>query len=348
MALPSDADLRSLPKVELHVHVEGSISAVTALSLARRYRVDPRELGLVGGRYPDRFDNLAHFIRVYLAVSRLIRTPDDLAMIFAAFARQQVSQGVLYTEATFTAMAHVRNGMEPVALWAAVRDGLADIDSGTEIRLIIDAQRDLGSDDARDNVRLVENADAPIVGLGLSGPEGEENDREFVVLRQAADRLHLGLAVHAGEEGPPDQVRAALDDLGADRIAHGVAAAKAPDLIERLKRDAVPLDMCLSSNVGIGIFPSLEAHPFADLWRAGLNVNLSSDDPPFLSTTLIDELRHAARLASLSRADLADLQRRAALAAFAPADTRGRLVAAIDAWTDRHRSCDGEARPSQA
>ena len=348
MVPPSDADLRSLPKVELHVHVEGSISAATALSLARRYRVDPRELGLVEGRYPDRFDNLAHFIRVYLAVSRLIRTPDDLAMIFAAFARQQVSQGVLYTEATFTAMAHVRNGMEPVALWAAVRDGLADIDSGTEIRLIIDAQRDLGSDDARDNVRLVENADAPIVGLGLSGPEGEEKDREFVVLRQAADRLHLGLAVHAGEEGPPAQVRAALDDLGADRIAHGVAAAKAPDLIERLKRDAVPLDMCLSSNVGIGIFPSLEAHPFADLWRAGLNVNLSSDDPPFLSTTLIDELRHAARLASLSRADLADLQRRAALAAFAPADTRGRLVAAIDAWMDRHRSCDGEARPSQA
>ena len=347
MVPPSDADLRSLPKVELHVHVEGSISAATALSLARRYRVDPRELGLVEGRYPDRFDNLAHFIRVYLAVSRLIRTPDDLAMIFAAFARQQVSQGVLYTEATFTAMAHVRNGMEPVALWAAVRDGLADIDSGTEIRLIIDAQRDLGSDDARDNVRLVENADAPIVGLGLSGPEGEEKDREFVVLRQAADRLHLGLAVHAGEEGPPAQVRAALDDLGADRIAHGVAAAKAPDLIERLKRDAVPLDMCLSSNVRIGIFPSLEAHPFADLWRAGLNVNVSSDDPPFLSTTLIDELRHAARLASLSRADLADLQRRAALAAFAPADTRGRLVAAIDAWTDRHRSCDGEASPSQ-
>jgi len=332
VALPSDGDLRSLPKVELHVHVEGSITAATALSLARRHRADPRELGLVEGRYPDRFDNLAHFIRVYLAVSRLIRTPDDLAMIFAGFAGQQASQGVLYTEATFTAMAHVRNGMEPVAMWAAVRDGLAEGEGRSKIRLIVDAQRDLGSDDARANVRLVENADAPIAGLGLSGPEGEEQERDFVVLRQAADRLHLGLAVHAGEEGPPDQVRAALDDLGADRIAHGVAAAKDPDLIERLKRDAVPLDMCLSSNVGIGIFPSLEAHPFANLWRAGLNINVSSDDPPFLSTTLIDELRHAARLASLSRADLADLERRAALAAFAPADTRARLVAAIDAW----------------
>ena len=334
MALPSDDDLRSLPKVELHVHVEGSITAETAMSLARRYGADPRELGLVEDRYPDRFDDLAHFIRVHNAVCRLIQTPDDLAMIFAAFARQQASQGVLYTDATFTAMTHVRNGMDPVAMWAAVRDGLAETGDGNEIRIIVDAQRDLGPDDAMANVRLVENADAPISGLGLSGPQGEWREDDFIVLRQAADRLHLGLAVHSGEEGPPDQVRASLDDLGADRIAHGVAAAKDPDLIERLKRDAVPLDMCLSSNVGLGIFPSLEAHPFARFWWEGLNVNVSTDDPGFLSTTLIDELRHAARLADMSRADLADLQRRAALAAFAPADTRRRLVAVIDAWDE--------------
>jgi adenosine deaminase len=94
----------------------------------------------------------------------------------------------------------------------------------------------------------------------------------------------------------------------------------------------VPLDMCLSSNVGLGIFPSLEAHPFARLWREGLNVNISTDDPGFLSTTLIDELRHASRMAGMSRADIADLQRRAALAAFAPAATQAGLVAAIDTW----------------
>jgi adenosine deaminase len=126
---------------------------------------------------------------------------------------------------------------------------------GSEIRLIVDAQRDLGSDDARATVRLVENADAPIAGLGLSGPEGTEQERDFVVLRQAADRLHLGLAVHAGEEGPPDKVRAALDDLGADRIAHGVAAAKDPDLIERLKRDAYRSTCVSRLTWGSGSFP---------------------------------------------------------------------------------------------
>ncbi len=328
-------DLPSLPKVELHVHIEGSITPATALALARRHRIDTDQLGLVEGRYPDPFEDLAHFIRVYLAVSRLIRTPDDLALVTASFARQQAEQGVLYTEATFTAMTHVRNGMEPAAMWAAVRDGLAEAAGESDIRLIIDAQRDLGPADAAACVRLVEDANAPIVGLGLSGPEGSERERDFGALREAADRLHLGIAVHAGEEGPPDKIRAALDELGADRIAHGVAAIRDPELMERLRRDAVPLDMCLSSNVGIGAFRSLEDHPFPQFWRAGLNVTVNSDDPPFFSTTLTDELRHAARLADLSKSDIAELERRAARAAFAPADVRDRLTAAIDAWQHR-------------
>ncbi len=168
--------------------------------------------------------------------------------------------------------------------------------------------------------------------MGLSGVEGPEHEHDFSVLRDAADRLHLGLAVHAGEDGPPDKVRAALDDLGADRIAHGVAAIRDPDLMARLKRDRVPLDMCLSSNVGIGVFPSLEDHPFPEFWRAGLNVTVNSDDPPFFSTTLTDELRHAGRLADLTAADQAELQRRAARAVFAGADVRDQLLAAIDGW----------------
>ncbi len=123
--------LRSLPKVELHVHLEGCITPATAPALARRHRLDAARLGLVRGRYPDRFEDLAHFIRVYLAVSRLIRSPDDLLLVAASFARQQADQGVLYTEATFTAMTHVRNGMEPAAMWATVRDGLAEAPAGS-------------------------------------------------------------------------------------------------------------------------------------------------------------------------------------------------------------------------
>ena len=117
------------------------------------------------------------------------------------------------------------------------------------------------------------------------------------MLREAADTLGLGLAAHAGETGGPEQVWAALDDLGADRIGHGVASARDAALVERLARDGIPVEVCPSSNVSVGIFDSLEDHPFPDMWRAGVNVTINSDDPPFFTTTLAQELSRAAHLA---------------------------------------------------
>jgi aminodeoxyfutalosine deaminase len=172
---------------------------------------------------------------------------------------------------------------------------------------------------------MAEGADAPIAGLGLSGIEGSVPEGEFRVLREAADRLDLGLVAHAGETGGPERVWAAIDDLGADRIGHGVASARDESLVKRLVQDAIPVEVCPSSNVALGIFESLDDHPFPKLWRAGVNVTVNSDDPPFFSTTLASELVHAARLADLTEDDLLELQRRAARAAFVPPDERKRL-----------------------
>jgi aminodeoxyfutalosine deaminase len=134
--------------------------------------------------------------------------------------------------------------------------------------------------------------------------------------------------VHAGETGTPDNVRAALDDLGADRIGHGIAAVRDPDLVARLVREQVPLEVCPSSNVTLSIVEDLDAHPIRELWEAGVEVTVNSDDPPFFATTLTDELAHARRLLALDRRGLAELQRRAARAAFAPEHRRADLVAA--------------------
>lgn len=155
---------------------------------------------------------------------------------------------------------------------------------------------------------------------------------EFLPFRVAARRLGLGFEVHAGEMGPPESVVETIDILEADRIGHGVAAIGDPALLERLVRDQVVLDVCPTSNVGTGLFPSLEAHPVAAFWRAGVNMTVSSDDPPFFLTTLTDELRHVVRLARLSRQDLGELQRRAARVAFATPETKVEILAKIDAW----------------
>lgn len=328
----SGRDLALLPKVELHVHLEGTIAAETAVELARRHGDDPdRVLALEDGHYPARYRDFDHFVDTFLATSRQVRTPDDLATVAAAFARAQAEQGVRYTETTFTALTLVSQGMEPAAMWAALRDGFADAPD-TRVGLIVDSVRELGADASRRTVRLVEEAAAPVVGLGLTGVEGSVPERDFAHLRDVADRLGLGLTVHAGETGSAANVRAALDDLGADRIGHGIAAAADPELVARLVRDRVALEVCPSSNVTLGLVPDLDHHPLPRLWEAGVQVTVSSDDPPFFATTLTDELRHAARLAGLTRRELAELQRRAVRASFAPDDVQTELLARIDAW----------------
>ncbi|MGH2753247.1 MAG: adenosine deaminase [Actinomycetota bacterium] len=326
-------DLVSLPKVELHVHLEGTITAATATDLARRHGEDPASvLPLVDGRYPERFGSFLEFVELYLAVSRLVRTPDDLYTVAASFARDQAAQNIIYTEATFTALTHVSNGMDPVAMWDAVTSGFGEAGSDVEVHLIVDSVRDMGVDHAEATVRLVGSAAAPIVGLGLAGIEGSAPERDFKILRDAATHFDLGLAVHAGETGTPENVRAALDDLGADRIGHGVAAWQDRSLVERLARERVPVEVCPSSNVALRIFASLAEHPFPDMWRAGINVTINSDDPPFFSTSLTRELEFAQEVAALDAREIAELQRRAVAASFAPEATRTRLSSAIDSW----------------
>ena len=333
VVLATDRDIATVPKVELHVHLNGSITETSAATLARRHGGDPDQtLGLVDGRYPGVYPDFEGFLAAYLAANAFVRTPEDLEFVAAEFARAQAAQNVVYSEAIFTAMICVRNGMEPKAMWAALRRGLAAGGPSTRIALVIDAIRDLGPDEAEATVQLVEDADAPIVALELTGIEGTWPIEAFIPFRAQARRLGLGFEVHAGEMGPPSSVVSTLDVLHADRIAHGVAAIHDPVLLERLVRDQIPLVVCPSSNVGVGLFPSLEAHPVTEFWRRGVNFSISADDPPFFRTTLLDELRHVVRLADLSRGDLAELQRRAARNSFATERAKTELMAAIDAW----------------
>ncbi len=332
----SDEDLRALPKVELHVHLEGTIRPETAIALARRHGEDPdRVLPLVDGGYPSRYDSFDQFVELYLAVSAQLRTPDDLAVVAADFARHQAEQGVRYSEATFTATTHVRNGMEPRAMWQAVADGLAEVPE-TRVGLIVDAVRNFGTPNGHETVALVEDAgDAPVVALGLAGTETAAPCEDFPMLRPAADRLGLGLVVHAGEIGPAAEVAAALDLLAPDRIGHGIAVVDDPAVLSRVVADEVPLEVCPTSNVVLGAVADHAAHPFPRLWSAGANVTVNSDDPPFFGTTLTEELRHAERLARLAVRTSHCCNDARCPPASCPSGVAAGLIAEIDAWVGR-------------
>lgn len=331
--LATERDIVTMPKVELHIHLNGSISEATASELARRHGADPAEaLQLLNGRYPGRYPNFGGFLDAYMLANNFVRTPDDLEFVAAEFARGQAVQNIVYSEAIFTAMIYIRNGMAPEAMWRALRKGLSAGGPGTRIALVVDAIRDFGHEEAAATIELVEHADAPIVGLCLTGVDSTEPIEAFGVLRDASTRLGMGFEVHAGEMGPPESIVEAIDVLHADRIGHGVAAIHDPAVLDRLIREQVALDVCPSSNVAISLFPSLEAHPVATFWRDGVNMTISSDDPPFFHTSLNDELRHVVRLADLSRDDLAMLQRRAARNSFAAPEVKTAVLSELDAW----------------
>jgi aminodeoxyfutalosine deaminase len=334
-SLATEHDIVSIPKVELHIHFGGSISEATAATLARRHGADPEQaLILRDGRYPGIYPEFQGFLDAYLAANQFVRTPEDLELVAAELARDRAAQNVIYSETIFTAMIYARNGMDAGAMWSALARGLRAAGPATRIGILVDAIRDFGRPEADATVALVEAAPpgTPIVGLGLTGIEGTMPVEDFVPYADAARRLGLGLEVHAGEMGPPSSVIESLDVLHADRIGHGVAAIREPELVERYVRDQVVLDVCPTSNVAIGEYPSLQAHPITTFWAAGVNLNVSSDDPTFFGITLTDELRNVVRLLGLSRGDLAELERRGARAAFQPQPVRDELVARIDAW----------------
>lgn len=327
----TEEQIRLLPKIELHVHYGGNFSEAIALELARRNGVDPQSLPLIEGRYPRAYADFGAFLDALIRLDGLVRTAEDAETVAAAFARGQAAQQVIYSEVIVTALTYVRQGLPPAELWAALKAGFASVPE-TRVGIIVDAIRDAGPAELEETLRLVESADGPIVGIALTGVEDSWPIEDFAFIRPEADRLGLGIEVHAGETGPPASIAASLDVLGADRIGHGVAAIRDPALLDRLVREHVPLDVCPTSNVQIGLFGSLDEHPVRVFWDAGVNMTISSDDPYLMGTSLTHELTHVARLASLTVGDMVTLQRRAARNAFLPGPERAALEMQIDNW----------------
>ena len=333
----TDEDLRALPKVELHVHLEGTVSAATAATLARGHGENPTDVLVLADdatdedlRYPAPFVDFDQFVRCFVATSGQLREPADLTAATAAFVAGQAAQGVVWTEATFTATTLVWQGWDPDAMWDAVAEGIGDAPVG----LIIDTPRNLGAEMGHSAVGLVERGlsrGLPVVGLGLTGPETSAPASEFAFLGTEAQRLGLGLAVHAGETGGASQVMDALA-IGAQRIGHGVAIAKDPAIMAEVAARGVVCEVCPSSNVVLGVVPSLAVHPLPAMAAAGVAVTINSDDPPFFSTTLTEELRHAEQMLNLDRAGHAELQRRAAESSFMPEAQRTQVLASINTW----------------
>ncbi len=293
--------IRRMPKVELHVHLEGSIQPATLLALARRNNVTLPATDEAGLQRWYRFTDFKHFIEIYLAISACLCTPADIELIATDFLRQQAAQNIRYSEVTFTPYTHFStNRRIPFdeqfdALSRARAWGQREL--GVQCNWVFDLAR---------NVRPVEHSltvaewaiagkDRGVVGFGLGGIEAGNPPELFAEAFALARAAGLAAVPHAGEIAGAESVRGAIEVLDARRIGHGVRCLEDPALVELMRARQIPLEVCPTSNVCLGVAPSFAAHPLPRLLAAGLYVTLNSDDPPMFNSTLTDEYLQSAQ-----------------------------------------------------
>jgi adenosine deaminase len=312
--------VRAMPKVELHVHLEGSILPETLLALAQRRGVSLPAVDSKSLAEWFRFRDFEHFVEIYLTCSRCLRAPEDFQRIALDFLAAQAAQNVVYTEAHFTIGTHLGNGLPGAevreALWEAVREG--EERHGVRLRWIPDIVRNVPHWADATLEWALDGVDEGVVALGLSGSEARFSSEPFRDHFLEAGRRRLHRVAHAGEHAGPEVIEAVLDRLGAERIGHGVRAADSDVLMKELAEWRIPLEVCPTSNVCLGVAKDIASHPFDRLRRAGLAVTANSDDPALFNTDITHEYLKLAEAFHYEAEDLAQLALGALSHAFLP------------------------------
>jgi adenosine deaminase len=324
-------DLRRLPKVDLHVHLECAIDRATLRTLAARYRIElPASLTTEGYRFHDfeEFRDAVHCIRPCLSAE------SDFALAAFELCRKYAAEAVPYFEVSFTLGAHgLRLGDWEMPL-AAVLDGLqaGREQFGIRSSVIVDHGRSQPEEVAMRALKVaLKFRDRGVVGFGLGGNERWPPESFARVFHAAVDG-GLRSVPHAGEMAGPESIRGAIDHLKAERIGHGIRILEDPELVEVARSRGIALEVCPTSNVMLRMVESAGEHPLRDLLEQGLPVTLNSDVPGILGTQLTTEFEFAREHFGMDDRELTALARAGVRASFADAHLKREIIAAIDSW----------------
>jgi adenosine deaminase len=320
--------MRDLPKIELHLHLEGGAPPGFIRGLAQEKRTDLSGIFAPDGSYA--FKDFWHFLGVYEAATSVLKSPEDYARLTRAVLEQSAAHGVVYSEA-FLSPDFCGGG--DLAAWreylAAIRGAAeeAQRDFGITLRGIVTCIRHFGPERAKPIAECAaETAGDWLVGFGMAGDELKGKPADFRWPFDCAREAGLRITVHAGEWGGAASVRDALEALRPERLGHGVQAIEDPALVDRLAEDGIVLECCPGSNVALGVFPSWRAHPIERFREKGVKVTVSTDDPPFFHTTMTSEYENLARAFGWDEGVFAEIARTSLDAAFCDAETKDRIA----------------------
>jgi adenosine deaminase len=278
-----------VPKVELHVHLEGAIPHTTLWQLVQKYGGDPSVPSLEALEQRFQYRDFAHFIRMWTWKNGFLREYEDFSLIAEATARDLSRQNIRYVEAFYSPTDFARHGLGTLGLTEAIRAGLSRVPE-IEVSLVADLVRD--SEPERASVTLSEVNEARelgVIGIGIGGAEHDHPPEPFAGVYQEARRLGLRTSAHAGEAAGADSIWGALCALRVDRIGHGTRAREDEALLDYLAEREIPLEMCPLSNVRTAVVPSLFEHPIRPYFERGIAVTVNTDDPKMFGNSLAQE-----------------------------------------------------------
>jgi adenosine deaminase len=319
--------IHDLPKIELHLHLEGAAPPAFIRDLAQRKRMDISGIFTPEGGYA--ITDFWHFLKVYEAATSALKTPEDYHRLTLAVLEESAKSGVVYSE---TFLSPDFCGGRDLSAWReylhAIREAAdqAERDMGITLRGIVTCIRHFGPEKARETALCAaETAGNWLVGFGIAGDEKVGKPGDFAWSFDLAREAGLRLTVHAGEWGGPESIRDALADLRPERIGHGVRAIEDLALVDELAERGVVLEVCPGSNIALGLYPGWRQHPVGTLFDRGVKVTISTDDPPFFHTTMAREYDRLAEAFDWDAGVFRQIAQTSLDAAFCDADTRARI-----------------------
>jgi adenine deaminase len=321
-----------LPKAELHIHIEGSLEPEMMLALAERNRVPLPYADVEAVRTAYRFGNLQDFLDLYYQGMSVLRQEQDFYDLAMAYLRRAASQNVHHAEIFFDPQGHTERGIAfktvVDGLWRALGDGQREL--GISASLILCFLRHLDEASAQRSLDEALPWRDRIVGIGLDSSEKGHPPSKFQRVFARARALGLRAVAHAGEEGPAEYVREALDLLKVERIDHGNRALDDPALVERLAREKMALTVCPLSNLRLCVVTDMAQHPLKRMLAAGLRATVNSDDPAYFGGYITENFLAAQRALALGKDEVVTLARNGFAAAFCDDAAKQRHLAALD------------------
>ncbi|MGB6241333.1 MAG: adenosine deaminase [Castellaniella sp.] len=324
--------LRALPKAELHLHIEGTLEPELMFSLAKRNGVQLPYANVDAVRQAYQFTDLQSFLDLYYAGASVLITEQDFYDLTMAYMRRAQADGLVHVELMFDPQTHTHRGIAIETVFAGLARALREARDtlGISGYLLLSFLRHLSEDDAFATLDaalpLRSQYDDLWVGIGLDSSERGNPPEKFARIYARCAELGFHLVAHAGEEGPADYVRSALEVLKVARIDHGVRSSDDPDLLQTLIQRRIPLTVCPLSNLKLGVVRDLTEHNLARLLRAGALVTINADDPAYFGGYVLDNYVASAQALDLSHDELVTLAANSLQASFLPAADKTRLL----------------------